>query len=117
MHRPYHPGQIVKMELLERGLSANRAAIELGLRSSKLRDILSGRVSITADTALRLSRYLGQEPEFWLEMQTAHDLARARWEHGLEIEARVRPATWAPPRSAKRGPIRAAAGGDVERSP
>jgi addiction module HigA family antidote len=53
------------MELHERGLTANRAAIEFGLRSSKLRDILSGRVSITADTALRLSRYLGQEAAFW----------------------------------------------------
>jgi addiction module HigA family antidote len=90
MHRPCHPGQIVKMELIERGLTAHRAAVELGLRPSKLLDILGGRVSIAADAALRLSRYLGQEPEFWLEMQAAHDLARARWEHGLEIEARVK---------------------------
>jgi plasmid maintenance system antidote protein VapI len=80
-----------------------------------LRDILSGRVSITADAALRLSRYLGQEPEFWLEMQAAHDLARARWEHGLEIEARVRPAQRVTPRSAKRRLSRAAGNGDVER--
>jgi addiction module HigA family antidote len=70
MHRPSHPGQIVKMELLERGLSANRAAIELGLRSSKLRDILSGRVSMTADTALRRSRYLGQDAAFWRDDMT-----------------------------------------------
>ena len=70
-----HPGGLLKRELEARRLSANRLALELGVQSGRITDILNGRRSITADTALRLGRYFGNSPRFWLDLQSQYDLA------------------------------------------
>ena len=59
-----HPGRLLKRELQARQLSANRLALNLGVPSGRITDILNGRRSITADTALRLGRYFGNSPRF-----------------------------------------------------
>ena len=70
-----HPGRLLKRELEARRLSANRLALDLGVPSGRITDILNGRRSITADTALRLGRYFGNGPRFWLDLQSQYDLA------------------------------------------
>jgi antitoxin HigA-1 len=79
-------------ELAARALSANRLAIDLGVPSGRITDILNGRRSITADTAVRLGRYFGNRAQFWLDLQTRHDIAVVEREHGKDIARRVRPA-------------------------
>jgi antitoxin HigA-1 len=87
-----HPGRLLKRELQARGLSANRLALDLGVPSGRITDILHGRRSITADTALRLGRYFGNRAQFWLDLQSQHDIALIESERGDEIAKRVRPA-------------------------
>ena len=87
-----HPGRLLKRELQARQLSANRLALNLGVPSGRITDILNGRRSITADTALRLGRYFGNSPRFWLDLQSQYDLAALERERGGEIANRVQPA-------------------------
>lgn len=87
-----HPGRLLKRELAARSLSANRLSLDLGVPSGRITDILNGRRSITADTALRLGRYFGNRPQFWLDLQSQYDIALAEREKGKEIARRVRPA-------------------------
>jgi antitoxin HigA-1 len=87
-----HPGRLLRRELTERNLSANRLAIDLGVPSGRVTDILNGRRSITADTALRLARYFGNSAQFWLDLQSQHDIAIVERERGAEIKKRVHPA-------------------------
>ena len=70
-----HPGGLLKRELEARRLSANRLALDLGVPSGRITDILNGRRSITADTALQLGRYFGNSPRFWLDLQSQYNLA------------------------------------------
>jgi addiction module HigA family antidote len=92
MRLPSHPGRLLKMELKARRLSANRLAIELGVPSGRITDILNARRSITAETAVRLGRYFGNGARFWIDLQSQYDIARIEQERGKEIAARVRPA-------------------------
>jgi addiction module HigA family antidote len=87
-----HPGRLLKMELKARRLSANRLAIALGVPSGRITDILNGRRSVSADTAVRLGRYFGNEARFWLDLQNQYDIAIVERERGREIAAQVRPA-------------------------
>ena len=87
-----HPGRLLKRELAARSLSANRLALDLGVPSGRITDILNGRRSITADTALRLGRYFGNGAQFWLDLQSQHDIAVVEKERGAEIAERVKPA-------------------------
>ena len=87
-----HPGRLLKREIEARGLSANRLALDLGVPSGRITDILNNRRSITADTALRLGRYFGNRPQFWLDLQSQYHIARVQQERGNEIVRRVRPA-------------------------
>lgn len=87
-----HPGRLLKRELAARQLSANRLALDLGVPSGRITDILNGRRSITADTALRLGRYFGNRAQFWLDLQSQYDIALVESERGDEIAKRVRPA-------------------------
>lgn len=87
-----HPGRLLKREMTARGLSANRLAIDLGVPSGRITDILNGRRAITADTAVRLGRYFGNGPQFWIDLQSQHDIALVEREKGSEIARRVRPA-------------------------
>ena len=87
-----HPGRLLKRELVARGLSANRLALDLGVPSGRITDILNARRSITADTAVRLGRYFGSRPQFWLDLQSQYDIGLIERERGKEIASRVRPA-------------------------
>jgi antitoxin HigA-1 len=87
-----HPGRFLKRELTARSLSANRLALDIGVPSGRITDILNGRRSISADTAVRLGRYFGNSPQFWIDLQGQHDIAVVERTHGKEIARRVRPA-------------------------
>ena len=87
-----HPGRLLKRELEARKLSANRLALDLGVPSGRITDILNGRRSISADTAVRLGRYFGNNPQFWLDLQGQYDIAVIERDKGAEISRRVRPA-------------------------
>ncbi len=87
-----HPGRLLRREIRARGLSANRLALELGVPSGRITDILNGRRSITADTAVRLGRFLGNGAQFWLDLQGQYDIARVERDRGAEIARRINPA-------------------------
>ena len=91
-----HPGRLLRRELEARALSANRLALDLGVPSGRITDILNRRRSITADTAVRLGRYFGNSAQFWLDLQSQYDIALVQRERGAEIAKRVRPADAAP---------------------
>lgn len=87
-----HPGRLLKREIEARGLSANALALDLGVPSGRVTDILNGRRSITADTAIRLGLHFGNSPSFWAALQSQYDIARVQRDRGTEIARRVRPA-------------------------
>ena len=87
-----HPGRLLKRELDTRDLSASRLALDLGVPSGRIVDILNGRRSITAETAVRLGRYFGNNPQFWLDLQGQYDIAAVERDRGDEIVKTVRPA-------------------------
>ncbi|TAN52620.1 MAG: addiction module antidote protein, HigA family [Rhodospirillales bacterium] len=87
-----HPGRLLKRELAARNLSANRLALALGVPSGRITDILNGRRSITADTAVRLGRYFANPPQFWMDLQAQHDIAVVERDKGRDIAKRVLPA-------------------------
>ena len=91
-----HPGEILSEELQELGMSANALAVELGVPTNRITAILKGQRGITAGTALRLSRYFGTTPQFWLNLQKTFELRTAEIESGKDIEERVRPREMAP---------------------
>jgi addiction module HigA family antidote len=73
--RNIHPGEILNEEfLLPMGISAYRLAKETFIPQTRISEILKGNRKITADTALRLSRFFGNSPKFWLELQNDYDL-------------------------------------------
>jgi addiction module HigA family antidote len=88
---PTHPGEILRDELEELGLSASAFASRIDVPPNRVTQILAGRRSISADTALRLARFFGTTARFWLNLQSLHDLKRAAAESGAKIVARVRP--------------------------
>jgi len=87
-----HPGRLLKRELVARNLSANQLSLDLGVPSGRITDILNGRRSITADTAVRLGRYFGNRAQFWLDLQSQYDIAAVERTKRKEIARRVRPA-------------------------
>ena len=93
---PIHPGEIIREEVLAPlNLSVNQLARLLAIDTTRLNEIVRGRRGITADTALRLARYLGTSPEFWLKLQVHYELRVARHAKQKEIERAVRPRTQA----------------------
>lgn len=89
-----HPGEVLKEEfMLPLGLSANRLATELGVPATRIGDIIraDNPRAVTADTALRLARYLNTSAAFWMNLQAAYDISRVEAERGREIKQRVRP--------------------------
>jgi len=92
MPRPaIHPGVHIANELEELDMSARELAIELGIPANRITEIIRGRRGITADTALRLARWIGTTPELWMNLQKNYELRLAINEHGAEIERVVRP--------------------------
>jgi addiction module HigA family antidote len=85
-----HPGVVLREEFLEPlELSQNKLAMKIRVPATRIGDIVHGRRAITPDTALRLGRYFGNSPEFWLNLQQMHDLSKARVESAREIEREV----------------------------
>ena len=90
---PIHPGEQLREEFMKPlGLTAYRLAKDLGVPVTRIQAIIGEQRSITGDTALRLGRYFGTTPEFWLNMQRDFELERATEVLGdrLETEVKVR---------------------------
>ena len=91
--RPVHPGRVLRRELETRKLSANALAIALRTPSGRITDILNGKRGVSPKTAMRLARYFGNSARFWLNPQTAYELAATEAELGERIAAEVAPGT------------------------
>ena len=92
--QPIHPGEILAEDVLaELGMTGRELARELNVSPNRVSEILRGRRAITADTALRLARWLGTSPQMWLNLQQAYDLEVAERELGPAIELEVSPRT------------------------
>lgn len=89
--RPIHPGEILVDEMEALGLSANALAAALKVPANRISTIVKGSRGITADTALRLARYFGTSPEFWLTLQKSYELRVAERTAGPRIKRAVRP--------------------------
>ena len=89
--RPVHPGEVLREELDELGLSANALAKALGVPVNRMTMILNGQRGVSADTALRLARYFGTTPQLWMNLQKTWELRQAEIESGREIAERVTP--------------------------
>ncbi len=89
-----HPGEVLKEEFMAPlELSANRLAIDLAVPATRIGEIIraDNPRAVTADTALRLARYFGTTPGFWMNLQAAYELSKAEVEKGREIASRVQP--------------------------
>lgn len=89
--RPVHPREILRDELEALGMSANALSRALAVPVNRVTTILHGRRGITADTALRLARYLGTTPQVWLNLQQTCELRRAEIAVGRRIAESVQP--------------------------
>ena len=88
--RSVHPGEVLREEfLVHPGMSAHALAMELRVPAPRINDIVRERRAITPDTALRLSRYFGTTPQFWMNLQTSYDLKFAEIKIGSKIAAEV----------------------------
>jgi antitoxin HigA-1 len=89
---PIHPGEILREEfLIPLDITAHALALALKVPASRINDIVLERRAITPDTALRLARYFGTTPDFWLNLQTAYDLRVAKQQSLSAIEREVIP--------------------------
>jgi addiction module HigA family antidote len=89
---PIHPGETLREDFLKPlGLSANRLAMDLHVPVTRVNDIVRGRRSVTADTALRLARYFGTSAQFWMHLQANHDLEKTETSAGGRIKEKIRP--------------------------
>lgn len=81
-HVRTHPGEVLREEfVVPLGMSARALAAALGVPPNRVTEIMRGERDVTADTAIRLGRYFGTDPRFWLNLQTAHDLSKAAQRH------------------------------------
>ena len=94
---PVHPGEVLLEEFLKpMGLSQNRLALDISVPPRRINEIVLGKRSITADTALRMARYFGNSPQFWLGLQRDYDLDIAedilgdRLKREVQVSAMVR---------------------------
>jgi antitoxin HigA-1 len=86
---PVHPGRILRRELDARELSANALARALRVPSGRIVDILNGKRAISAETALRLGRYFGNDAQFWVNLQAQYELAVATRDVGARVKREV----------------------------
>jgi len=88
---PVHPGEVLLEEFLKpMGLSQNRLALSIGVHARRINEIVLGKRRITAETALRLARYFGTTPQFWLGLQSDYDLDVASDDLGERLEQEVK---------------------------
>ncbi len=90
--KPIHPGEILREEFMQpRRASINHLAREIYVPPGRISEIVNGKRGITADTALRLTRYFSVSPGTWMGLQTEYDLRVAAQTVGKQIEKRVHP--------------------------
>lgn len=88
---PIHPGEVLMEEFLTpMNMSQNHLALDIGVHARRVNEIVLGKRSVTADTALRLARYFGTTPQFWLGLQADYDLDIALDNLGNRLEREVR---------------------------
>ena len=87
-----HPGSVLLAELEARGMSANRLALAIRIPANRITAILRGQRAVTAETAVRLGRFLGTGPAFWMNLQSAYDVSVVESAKGRVIEYEVPPA-------------------------
>ena len=89
---PVHPGEVLREELMgPLGISINRLGRDLRVPVTRVSEVVNGRRSITADTALRLARYFGTTPQFWMNLQASYDLDVAQRASAERIARDVSP--------------------------
>jgi len=89
---PVHPGEILLEDLMKPlGISRNRLSRDLRVPVTRISEIVAGRRSVTADTALRLGRYFGTTPEFWMNLQARYDLDVVQRTSSKQIARDVQP--------------------------
>lgn len=78
LYPPVHPGEILMEDFIEGfGITQHKLAVSIGVPPRRINEIVHGKRAITADTALRLGRYFGVEPQFWLNLQSRYELELA----------------------------------------
>ena len=83
--RAAHPGEILKHELDELGITPTAFAHEVAVPAARVSRIIAGKRSITGDTALRFGNWFGTDPQFWINLQTQYDLVRAHQARGVAM--------------------------------
>ncbi|MCT1447123.1 HigA family addiction module antitoxin [Brevibacterium casei] len=85
---PIHPGEVLMEDFIEGfGITQNKLAVSIGVPPRRINEIVHGKRGITADTALRLAKYFGTSPEFWINLQSHYELDRAEDAAGEQIAA------------------------------
>jgi len=97
---PIHPGEILADELEDTGLSARKLADLIDVPPNRLYQLIAGKRSMTADTALRLGQYCGLAADFWMNLQSAYELDLARQQSGKAIQRIPKRSEIAEPRPA-----------------
>ncbi|GGB45756.1 transcriptional regulator [Flexivirga endophytica] len=88
LYAPIHPGEVLMEDFIEGfGITQNKLAVAIGVPPRRINEIVHGKRAITADTALRLGRYFGVDPQFWLNLQTRYELELAEDRVADQIEA------------------------------
>ena len=89
---PLHPGEVLYEDfVVPTGISIHRLAMDLRVPANRIAEIVKGERAISADTALRLARYLGTSPEFWLGLQSDYELEKAKDQLAARIAREVHP--------------------------
>lgn len=79
LYAPIHPGEVLMEDFIEGfGITQHKLAVSIGVPPRRINEIVHGKRAITADTALRLGRYFGVEPQFWLNLQSRYELEMAQ---------------------------------------
>jgi len=79
LYPPVHPGEVLMEDFIRGfGITQNKLAVSIGVPPRRINEIVHGKRAITADTALRLGRYFGVDPQFWLNLQTRYELELAQ---------------------------------------
>jgi len=79
LYAPIHPGEVLMEDFIEGfGITQHKLAVSIGVPPRRINEIVHGKRAITADTALRLGRYFGVEPQFWLNLQSRYELELAQ---------------------------------------
>ena len=86
LKRAVHPGEILKDELAEVGVTPTELARQIAVPANRMSQIINGKRSITGDTALRLAHWFNTDPQFWMNLQTQFDLVAADKEAGAAIK-------------------------------